>query len=145
MFTPDDPSRSGIIVRTNGSAPEVLDVRELSALDLTRVRHVTLSACWSADHFILPGRWIVSLPETLVRAGAASVLGCLWVVSDEIGAAFMRRFYEHLDSCSRAEALQRAQLDCLGGRLGPRSDSSSPLYWAGYQLYGCPDRLHVHA
>ncbi|HEX8071094.1 MAG TPA: CHAT domain-containing protein [Pyrinomonadaceae bacterium] len=45
------------------------------------------------------------------------MLGCLRVVDDRVGAAFMIRFYEHLNAHPRAEALRQTQLDCLAGRL----------------------------
>jgi CHAT domain-containing protein/tetratricopeptide (TPR) repeat protein len=143
-FKPDQPAQSGIVLSTS-ERPEMLSVQELSALDLSNLRHVTLSACWSADHFILPGRWVISLPETLARAGASSVLGCLWVVDDRIGTAFMDQFYQNLNKHSRAEALRRTQLACLKGhlQLAEASDTTQPIYWAGYQLYGRSDALKL--
>lgn len=143
QFIPDDPAQSGMILR---SAPEseVLSVQELSALDLSNVEHVTLSACWSADHFVLPGRWVISLPETLARAGAGSVLGCLWVVNDRIGTTFMAQFYRNLNRYSRSEALRRTQLACLNGEFASAettADTTNPIYWAGYHLYGSADAL----
>lgn len=144
LFTPDQPAQSGIVLRA-AQSPDVLSVQELAALDLTNLRHVTLSACWSADHFILPGRWVVSLPETLARAGAASVLGCLWLVDDRIGSAFMAQFYQHLDKHTRAKALRRTQLACLRGTLkgAETPKTAQPIFWAGYQLYGRADALKL--
>jgi tetratricopeptide (TPR) repeat protein len=144
LFTPDQPAQSGIVLRPVRQ-PEVLSVQELSALDLTSLRHITLSACWSADHFIMPGRWVISLPETLNRAGAASVLGCLWRVYDRIGTAFTAQFYQHLNKHPRAEALRRTQLACLQGQLeGAESpETADPIFWAGYQLYGRGDALKL--
>jgi CHAT domain-containing protein len=144
IFKPDQPAQSGIVLRP-AEQPDVLSVQELAALDLTRLRHVTLSACWSADHFILPGRWVISLPETLARAGAGSVLGCLWLVDDRVGMAFMAQFYRHLNTHPRAEALRRTQLDCLKGKLeGAQSpETAQPIFWAGYQLYGRGDALKL--
>lgn len=144
LFKPDRPAQSGIVLRP-AREPEVLSVQELSALDLTNVQHVTLSACWSADHFILPGRWVISLPETLARAGVASVLGCLWLVDDRVGTAFMIQFYRHLNKFSRAEALRRTQLDCLNGKLEvtDAAGAAQPIFWAGYQLYGRSAALNL--
>jgi CHAT domain-containing protein len=137
LFKSDQPAESGVVLRPT-RVPDVLSVKELSGLDLTGLRHVTLSACWSADHFILPGRWVISLPETFARAGASSVLGCLWVVDDRVGTAFMAQFYRRLDGLPRAEALRRTQLACLRGELqvADAPDTTTPVFWAGYQLYG---------
>lgn len=144
LFTPDQPARSGIVLRP-AQRPDVLNVQELSALDLTNLRHVTLSACWSADHFILPGRWVISLPETLSRAGAASVLGCLWLVDDRVSKAFMAHFYRCLDQHARAKALQLTQLAFLTGdlKVDGAPDTTQPIFWAGYQLYGRADKLKL--
>jgi CHAT domain-containing protein len=145
VFKADAPDQSGLVLIPQPDAPEILSLRELSDLNLADLRHATLSSCWSADHFILPGRWIISLPETLWRAGARSILGCLWVVSDDLTVAFMRRFYERLETCPRDEALQLTQLECLRRKL-PNceiEDQSNLYYWAGYNLYGDHERLNL--
>ncbi len=145
IFKADAPDQSGLVLIPQPDAAEILSLRELSDLNLTGLRHATLSSCWSADHFILPGRWIISLPETLWRAGTQSVLGCLWVVNDEIAVAFMRRFYEHLKTCPRDESLKLTQLECLQRRLPDckLKDQSNLYYWAGYNLYGDYGRLKL--
>ena len=143
-FEHNRPDQSGLVLISNSGQKEILSLRELSNLDLTRLRHVTLSSCWSADHFILPGRWIISLPETLWRSGTQSILGCLWEVYDKVAVSFMKRFYEYLDKLPMDEALRRTQLECLNGCL-PECDSidnfvkkniSNPIFWAGFNLYG---------
>jgi CHAT domain-containing protein len=117
---------------------EILSISELSGLALDQLQHVTLSSCWSADAFILPGRLILSLPEVFWRAGAKSILSSLWVVDDSLATAFMNRFYAYLDSMPRDEALRCAQLDCLNGSLPEQVgvQTIDPLYWAGFNLYG---------
>ncbi len=138
VFQADRPDNSGLVLMPDADQIEILSLRELSHTNLARLRHVTLSSCWSADHFVLPGRWIVSLPETLWRAGAQSILGCLWEVNDRLAVAFMRRFYDYLSNFPRDEALHRTQMDCLRGDLPGfnRVDTANPLHWAGYTLYG---------
>jgi molecular chaperone GrpE (heat shock protein) len=137
-FEHNRPDQSGLVLISDFEHKEILSLRELSNLDLTGLRHATLSSCWSADHFILPGRWIISLPETLWRSGVQSILGCLWEVYDQLAVSFMTRFYEYLDELPRDEALRRTQLDCLQGRLPDcgNIDTANPLYWAGFNLYG---------
>lgn len=145
VFRPDLPDHSGMVLLSSLGHPEVLSVRELSTLNLRRLKHVTLSSCWSADHFILPGRWVISLPETLWRAGAGSIVGCLWLVNDLVGMKFMTRFYSYLNTLSRQEALRQAQRDCLHGELEGVGgvDTAHPIYWAGYQLYGANSELRL--
>jgi CHAT domain-containing protein len=134
---PDSPDQSGLVLMPEEGRMEVFTLRELSALTLGGLRHATLSSCWSADNFVLPGRWVISLPETLWRAGAHSILGSLWEVSDEIAIAFMHRFYQYLEKHPRDLALRQTQLDCKNGTLLPGNEETvKPENWAGYNLYG---------
>jgi CHAT domain-containing protein len=132
-FEHNKPDQSGLVL-TEG----ILSLRELSYLDLTQLDHATLSSCFSADHFISPGRWVISLPETLWRSGTQSILGCLWEVDDQIAIEFITRFYLHLDKLSRDKALHQTQLECLQGKLNhsEKSSISNPIFWSGFTLYG---------
>jgi len=141
-FRPDRPDESGVVLPSSSGGDDLLPVRDLATLDLRQLEHVTLSACWGADNFILPGRQIISLPETLCRSGAGSVLACQWPVDDRAAIAFMTRFYAHLDESPRDEALRRVQADFLHGRLGADDgDYRSPLFWAGFVMTARADRL----
>lgn len=136
-FNASQPDQSGLVLIDEDGKQDILTLRELSQINLTKLRHVTLSSCWSADHFILPGRWIISLPETLWRSGTHSILGCLWEIDDKVAVSFMTSFYNYLDKFPRDEALRRTQLDCLFGRLpNCNIDTANPLFWAGFNLYG---------
>jgi CHAT domain-containing protein len=136
-FEPNQPDRSGLVLISLSGEQEILSLRELSEIDLTKLRHATLSSCWSADHFILPRRWIISLPETLWRAGTQSILGSLWEVDDKVAVSFMARFYDYLDKFPRDEALRCTQLDCLNNRLPNCDVNTDKLFlWAGFNLYG---------
>lgn len=137
---------SGLILLPADNKRELLSFVDLSKLDLTGVQHATLSSCWSADNFILPGRWIISLPEALNRAGVGSVLASFWKVNDDFAVSFMTRFFEYLDKHPRDQALRRAQLDCLNGNLagaGPGIVTSDPFYWANYTLHGEHKKLRL--
>jgi tetratricopeptide (TPR) repeat protein len=136
VFQPDRPESTGLVLLTRDGGEEVLSLRDLSGLSLSRVRQVTLVSCWAADNYIFPGRWIVSLPEVLWRRGAASVLGCLWEVEDGLAVQFLQDFYSSLDTLPRDQALRRAQTRFLKDQK-----TSDPLWWAGFQLYGDPGAL----
>lgn len=139
IFVIEKPDQSGLVlVPRPGEAFEVLSVRDLAELDLSGLQHAVLSSCWSADSFVAPGRWVVSLPETLWRAGVGVVLASLWPVVDEFGPAFLARYYAGLASLTPAQALQRAQCDCIEGRLtlGPARPSAAAVsLWAGFQVH----------
>ncbi|NEO13604.1 MULTISPECIES: CHAT domain-containing protein [unclassified Moorena] len=143
-FEHNRPDQSGLVLIPNSEQEEILSLRELSNLDLTGLHHATLSSCWSADNLSLPGRWIISIPETLWRSGVQSILGCLWEVYDQVAVSFMTRFYDYLDDLPRDEALRRTQLDCLQGKLPKCSiDTANPIYWSGFSLYGDYTRLDL--
>lgn len=145
QFERNQPDKSGMILIPAPEQVDILNLRELSQMNLAGLQHATLSSCWLADNFILPGRWIISLPETLWRAGAQSILACMWPVDDRLAVAFMTCFYDYLDKLPRDEALQRTQLDCLHGKLSDceNIDTANPVYWAGFNLYGDPGPLKL--
>jgi CHAT domain-containing protein len=139
-FRPDAPDQSGLVLVPRPGDDELISLRDIAHANLAGLEHVTLSACWGADNFVLPGRWIIGLPETLCRSGAASVLACLWPVDDTLAVAFMQRFYEYLDGAGRDEALRRVQLDCLAGRLMREHEAAtaSPFFWGVFVFHGHP-------
>lgn len=144
-FKPEKPDQSGLLLVPAPNEMEMLSIRELSKLNLAGLEHVTLSSCWSADNFIAPGRIIISLPETLRRAGAESILGSLWPLHDSFAIAFMERFYDYLEKYPRDKALQKTQLDCINKKLSVNGKikSEKPSHWAAFNLYGSAKRLSL--
>jgi CHAT domain-containing protein len=144
-FKPDKPDQSGLLLVPAPNEMEMLSIRELSNLNLAGLEHSTLSSCWSADNFIAPGRIIISLPETLRRAGAKSILGSLWPLHDSFAIAFMKRFYDYLEKYPRDKALQKTQLDCINKKLSVNGKikPEKPSHWAAFNLYGSAKRLPI--
>ena len=135
IFKPEAPGSSGVVVQAkNGQGPEVLTLRDLSKLDLHRIRLAFLASCWSSDNFVSPGRWILSLPYTLYAAGAQTIVGSLWEALDEISVQFTRVFYEQLRNGKACdEAFRSALLSCRTDAQG----HTRPLWdWAGFVLGG---------
>ena len=106
---------------------------------------VTLSACETALGKEVAGEGILGLTRSFQYAGARTVLASLWRVDDRSTAELMKRFYGHYRRGeSKAEALRKAQLDFLSGRVevppepggGPPRDPTHPYHWAAFQLYG---------
>jgi CHAT domain-containing protein len=102
---------------------------------------VALSACDTALGKEMGGEGLLGLTRAFLYAGARSVLGTLWGISDRASPLLMERFYHHLqDGRSRDAALQAAQIDFIRGRVSPRGraggDLSHPFRWAAYQLSG---------
>ncbi len=152
VFRPDAPGESGLLLLADVPSADtnaaILSVSELVDRTFPRLQHVTLSSCWGADSFVAPGRWVISLPETLCRCGAGSVLANLWRVDDAMGFYFMTRFYDHARTLPRDEAVRLAQRD-VRDRLLTRTrhrrayTAVSPFLWAGFQLYGDPARIRL--
>jgi CHAT domain-containing protein len=138
IFRPDRPDESGLMLIAADGSSELVSLRDLSNLDLSVLDLLTLSSCWGADSFVLPGRFVLSLPEMCWRAGARRVIASLWEVDDEVGAALIQRFYHYLESHAPDEALARTREDCSRNELLPPGsrDTSYPFYWAGLQVYG---------
>ena len=138
-FAADDPARTGLILAGLDGRPEVISLRDVAGLDLRGVRLVVLSSCWGADNYALPGRQVVSLAGEFVRVGVSVVLACLWPVDDRLGRLFAQRFYNHLDRLPPMDALRMTQADFRRGSMGDGSvgiDTSAPVFWGGYVLYG---------
>lgn len=115
---------------------DTLDANELKYLlqadprQKSPVELLILSACETATG---DERAALGLAGVAVRAGARSTMASLWKVSDEATAELMRRFYQEFkdESATKAEALQRAQLELL------RSDRYyDPYFWAAFVLVG---------
>lgn len=145
VFKPDQPDTSGFVISKKFNQTETLTLRDISSLNLSRMRHATLSCCWSADSFIMPGRIIISLPETLWYSGVGSILASLWPVDDRSAIAFTSRFYELLNYKTRAEALRQTQIECAEGKFGADGEQQthSSYYWAGFVLYGDEGKLSI--
>jgi CHAT domain-containing protein len=89
---------------------------------------ITLSACETA---LGDDRAALGLAGIAVRAGARSALATLWQVNDPVSFELVVEFYRQLSTpgCSRATALQRAQLKLL-----KQSRYEHPGYWAPFLL-----------
>lgn len=127
------------------------DLRKSAAYDFSGVQLLTLSAC---DTAVGDGREIEGFAVVAEVKGAHSIMASLWEVNDRSTSEFMRRFYGELSKnpkLSKAEALQRAQLELLrGDQRAPAGESrgfrvpaaagtakySHPYYWAPFILMG---------
>jgi len=88
---------------------------------------LALTACQTAAG---DERAALGLAGVALRAGARSALATLWSVNDESAMQLVTRFYRELgEGTSRAQALQRAQLELLRGRV-----FEHPGYWSAFLL-----------
>jgi CHAT domain-containing protein len=154
-----DPLRSNLRFAPSAGDDGKLTVNEIFDMDI-KANLVTLSACETAlvkgEEGDFPrGDDLVGLSRAFIHAGAPSVVASLWKVSDDSTVVLMRAFYRNLRSMTKAEALQKAQIDLMKSSIRfhlergsggiTRStdyqpdmaiDCSHPFFWAPFILVG---------
>ena len=152
IFRDDAPSQSMVLFGNgHGVTLEAMQHWRLRGVDL-----VVLSACETAVNAAGENRQVISFGDLVQRKGAVAIAS-LWRVDDGGTAAFMRRFYTHLQApgSSVASALARAQRDFIAGREDAANGTNSgrglvqpgtgqarpigyrhPFYWAPFILMG---------
>ena len=92
---------------------------------------VVLSACQTGLGFAHPDS-LIGLRNGFLVAGAQSVLGTLWIISDDATLELMDAFYRAMSGGAPLdEALRQAQL-----ALKAKAEFADPYYWAAFQLVG---------
>ena len=133
-----------------GQDDGILTALEVTAIDLSRVDTVVLSACETGLGEVAGGEGLLGLQRSFQVAGAKTVVASLWKVPDAATALLMQRFYENLwdKKMDKLAALREAQLWMLreGQERGlVRIDQSQPakeakrtppFYWAAFVLSG---------
>lgn len=128
-----DPLDSAIILSREKTDEDSfkLYAREIMKHPLD-ARLVTISACYGSGTRSYAGEGLVGLSWAFLRAGAHSVVGALWEVSDESTPRLMDTFYRDIEEGQApAMALRSAKLSLLH----TRSRFRAPFYWAPFQLY----------
>jgi CHAT domain-containing protein len=133
-----DPLDSAIIL--SGSALSRAKANEdsfkLYARDIMQhpidARLVTISACYGSGTRSYAGEGLVGLSWAFLRAGAHSVIGALWEVSDDSTPRLMDALYQGVEhGQDPAVALRQAKLSLLHSQ----SKFHRPFYWAPFQIY----------
>ena len=93
---------------------------------------VTFSACSSLYSFVYEGDEHVGLPMTCLVAGASSVVGSAWPITDRAAHEFTIEFYRYyLEGVSPAWAVTLAQRKMIGSK----AEIST---WASFTCLGMP-------
>jgi CHAT domain-containing protein len=128
-----DPLDSAIILSPSASNAGSF---KLYARDIMRhpidARLVTISACYGSGTRSYAGEGLVGLSWAFLRAGAHSVIGALWEVSDDSTPRMMDTLYQGIEAGKPpAAALRDAKLALVhSGKRFPQ-----PFYWAPFQIY----------
>ena len=132
-----DPLRSNLRFTPSQGDDGKLTVNEIFDMEV-KANLVTLSACETGLERGVAGDLprgddLVGLSRAFIHAGAPSVVGSLWQVSDDSTAAMMSSFFRHLKTMSKAEALRQSQLELA---LPRAAIYSHPFLWAPFILVG---------
>jgi CHAT domain-containing protein/tetratricopeptide (TPR) repeat protein len=136
VLNKQNPLFSYVSLRSSQDQDGRLEVHEVFDLPL-RARLVVLSACQTALGSgaygdVPPGDDWVGLVQAFLYAGAARVLATAWPVVDQPTGRLMGEFYRRLHGGTPEDvALAEAQRAVLA-----RTETSAPLYWAGFVLTG---------
>jgi len=128
-----DPLDSAIILSSTTASGNSF---KLYARDIMQhpidARLVTISACNGSGTRTYAGEGLVGLSWAFLHAGAHSVIGALWEVSDDSTPRLMDTLYQGLqDGQTPAAALRHAKLNLLYSHAA----SHIPYYWAPFQIY----------
>jgi len=128
------PARSAIVLTAGDAEDGLLDVSEISQLDLD-CDLVVVSACQTGRGQLLSGEGIVGLSRAFLQAGARTVVVSLWNVSDGATGQLMKDFYANLSAgLSNAAALRQAKLRMIASDKALRH----PYYWSSFIMVGKP-------
>ena len=131
--------RSGIVLaRANKMSQNdddgILTSLEISSIDLSNTKLVTLSACETGLGDSISGEGLFGLQRALSVAGAQNMLLSLWKVDDTATASFMAYFYTGINQgLSLIDSLDSTQTYF---KNHPIPAWRHPYYWAAFQLYG---------
>jgi CHAT domain-containing protein len=106
-----DPRLSALLFRDDGGGEAYVYAHEIASLRLSRTKLVVLAACSTAS--VPRGRksGLASLAYAFAAAGARSVVGTLWPISDETGARFSVDLHHRLSTgMAPGTALREIQL-----------------------------------
>jgi CHAT domain-containing protein len=133
-FDDERPERSYLEIGDTKDGSGRLAARQLSALDLHRLRLMVLSACET-----MPGQsgrsgGFSGFTSALLAAGVRGVVGSLWRVEDEATRDLMTEFHRsYVETLDGPGALRVAQLNLLHSKSVARQ---SPAAWAGFRYAG---------
>lgn len=105
---------------------------DIAKLPLQGTQMVVFSACDTGNGEVIAGEGVMSLRQSIEKAGALSSVTSIWSVPSKATTDLMRNFYIELSrGMSKAEALRSAKLTV-------RKSYKEPRYWAAFLLAGEP-------
>ena len=103
----------------------ILTAEEISKMDLSSCWLVSVSACQSGMGTSLDGEGLLGLRRGFYRAGAATLLLCLWPIGDKDARAFVESFYALV---KQGEPLKNAYPNTMAKMLREYADKKGITY-----------------
>lgn len=129
-YNADDPLASCLYLAPDEGENGQLQVGEIFDMTINADMVVT-SACQTAIGKIGRGDEVLGLTRAFMYAGANSVFGSLWSISDEATSVLMKEFYTNIKTMEKTEALRQAQIKMIQSK-----EYSHPFYWAAFNITG---------
>lgn len=107
-----------------------LSAYEVTQLDLPGTRLVVLSACETGLGEIQSGEGVWGLQRAFQLAGARTVIGSLWKISDEATVIFMETFYKSYLAQPDIYVAYRSAMQAT------RLEYNHPYYWGAFTIIG---------
>ncbi|MBK7650041.1 MAG: CHAT domain-containing protein [Flammeovirgaceae bacterium] len=107
-----------------------LTAYEVTQLELTNTHLVVLSACETGLGEIQNGEGVWGLQRAFQLAGAQSIMGSLWKISDEATVTFMETFYKTYFAQNDIQAAYREAMQVT------RKAYAHPYFWGAFTLRG---------
>lgn len=107
-----------------------LTAYEVTQLELTNTHLVVLSACETGLGEIQNGEGVWGLQRAFQLAGAQSIMGSLWKISDEATVTFMETFYKTYFVQNDIQAAYREAMQVT------RKAYAHPYFWGAFTLRG---------
>jgi CHAT domain-containing protein len=137
-----DPSESCLILQKRGQpdsgpVPDLLTVRQISEVQLRKLRIAFLSACSTAENKVMRlADEVIHLASGFQVAGIAHVIGSMWSSSDKICVDIAEEFYKQLtirpwNETSNRDVALALHKSILNVR-SLRRNRARPLLWAQY-------------
>ena len=107
-----------------------LTAYEVTQLELSLTNLVVLSACETGTGEIQSGEGVWGLQRAFQLAGAKTVMGSLWKISDEATVTFMEAFYKKYFTGAGINASYTAAMQAT------MAEYPHPYYWGAFTLTG---------
>jgi CHAT domain-containing protein len=112
----------------------ILTAYEVSALDLSQVKMVVLSACETGLGKVRQGEGVYGLRRAFQIAGVRTIVSALWPITDEATAPLVSGIYGNGDE-TVPERLRKIQLDKID-QLRSMELADHPYNWAAFIAMG---------